>query len=75
MAKSSVLCFLFFLLVISSSGGARIVAEAKDCGATWDCTTEERCWDDCRSRYDGKGHCDYRTHPFAPRQCNCSYKC
>ncbi|CAI0449124.1 unnamed protein product [Linum tenue] len=52
-----------------------MVAEAKDCHKTWDCTTTDNCWDDCKSRYGGIGRCDDITIPFVPRQCFCSYKC
>ncbi|CAL1362817.1 unnamed protein product [Linum trigynum] len=75
MAKSSALCFLFFLLFIVSLGGDKMVAEAKHCLKTWNCNTTDICWDDCKSRYGGKGLCDLIPTPFVPKQCLCSYEC
>ncbi|CAI0395905.1 unnamed protein product [Linum tenue] len=52
-----------------------MVAEAKHCLKTWTCNTTDICWDDCKSRYGGKGLCDLIPTPFVPKQCLCSYEC
>ncbi|CAI0423643.1 unnamed protein product [Linum tenue] len=52
-----------------------MVAGAKHCHKTWDCTTLDACWDDCKSRYGGRGLCDAIPPPVSPKQCFCYYEC
>ncbi|CAL1356371.1 unnamed protein product [Linum trigynum] len=81
MSKSFTLCFfLAFLLFITSLGGVKMAAEAKDCSAAWDCADgsagDASCRDLCRVRYGGVGVCVDYNIPNAPaRQCFCSHEC
>ncbi|KAF9670045.1 hypothetical protein SADUNF_Sadunf13G0027700 [Salix dunnii] len=49
--------------------------EARDCHKVWTCKGQDRCWEDCKNRYSGKGLCDLYTAPPVPKQCFCAYKC
>ncbi|KAJ4719591.1 Low-molecular-weight cysteine-rich [Melia azedarach] len=76
MAKLCTICFLLVFLFFA--GEEKLVvnmAEAKDCHKVWNCKGDQRCWDDCKSRYSGKGLCDLYTAPPVPKQCFCAYKC
>ncbi|CAN0879457.1 hypothetical protein LINGRAHAP2_LOCUS13057 [Linum grandiflorum] len=50
-------------------------ANAKECSKAWDCEGPNRCYLDCKSRYNGKGICNPPITPFAPYQCDCVWNC
>ncbi|KAL5768336.1 hypothetical protein ACOSP7_014894 [Xanthoceras sorbifolium] len=78
MTKISTICFLLALLVLNGDGilvVVPIIAEAKDCHKVWNCKGDNRCWEDCKNHYKGKGLCDLYTAPPVPKQCFCAYKC
>ncbi|KAI3408240.1 uncharacterized protein J3R85_020416 [Psidium guajava] len=75
MAKYFNLCFLLLLLVFQCDEKRVPLAEAKDCYKVWTCKGGDRCWEDCRNRFNGRGMCDLYTAPPVPKQCFCAYKC
>ncbi|KAJ6757296.1 hypothetical protein OIU74_026526 [Salix koriyanagi] len=75
MVTLSASCFLFVLLLASSDEKLVLKVEARDCHKVWTCKGQDRCWEDCKNRYSGKGLCDLYTAPPVPKQCFCAYKC
>ncbi|XP_057498616.1 putative defensin-like protein 184 [Actinidia eriantha] len=75
MRKLVAFCFLLSLLVFISDETMVLMADAKDCHKTWTCKGEDRCFNDCKNQFNGKGLCDLGTAPFVPRQCFCAYQC
>ncbi|KAK3200532.1 hypothetical protein Dsin_023947 [Dipteronia sinensis] len=76
MAKFSTFCFFLALLVLYGDVILVVpIAEAKDCHKVWNCKGDNRCWEDCKNHYNGKGLCDLYTAPSVPKQCFCAYKC
>ncbi|KAK6288782.1 hypothetical protein POUND7_000323 [Theobroma cacao] len=66
---------IFVKKIARANGKSVPKAEAKDCHKVWNCKGENRCWEDCRNRYNGMGLCDLYTAPSVPKQCFCAYKC
>ncbi|XP_021677182.2 putative defensin-like protein 184 [Hevea brasiliensis] len=75
MVKPSAFCFLLLLLFFTSDEKLVLKAEGKDCHKVWNCKGGNRCWEDCRNKYNGMGQCDLYTAPPVPKQCFCAYKC
>uniref|UniRef100_A0A6N2MD45 Uncharacterized protein n=1 Tax=Salix viminalis TaxID=40686 RepID=A0A6N2MD45_SALVM len=64
-----------FMLGSSQDEKLVLKVEARDCHKVWTCKGQDRCWEDCKNRYSGKGLCDLYTAPPVPKQCFCAYKC
>ncbi|OAY42156.1 putative defensin-like protein 184 [Manihot esculenta] len=75
MVKLSTFCFLLLLLIFAPDEKLVLKAEGKDCHKVWNCKGGNRCWEDCRNKYNGMGQCDLYTAPPVPKQCFCAYKC
>ncbi|EEF49718.1 putative defensin-like protein 184 [Ricinus communis] len=67
--------FLLVLLILASDEEVVMRAGARDCHKVWNCKGNNRCWDDCKNKYNGMGLCDLYAAPAVPKQCFCAYKC
>ncbi|CAN0927442.1 hypothetical protein LINGRAHAP2_LOCUS35903 [Linum grandiflorum] len=69
MAKSFIVCFFLVFMICASLDETKMIAEAKDCFASWDCLKgEDRCRAECSWRYAGKGSCPDHPVPM-PHLC------
>ncbi|XP_050220634.1 putative defensin-like protein 184 [Mercurialis annua] len=76
MVKFPTFFFVLVLLVIFATDENVVMrAKARDCHKVWKCKGNNRCWDDCKTKFNGMGQCDLYTAPPVPKQCFCAYKC